>query len=72
MALFQDLWRTGITVVLITHEPDVARYAERLLVMRDGRIVSDQWQNAAEAPTSGRPRQAEVPVVAPLVSVNRR
>jgi len=41
MALFQELGRTGITVVLVTHEPDVSEYAARIVVARDGRILSD-------------------------------
>jgi putative ABC transport system ATP-binding protein len=44
MALFQELWREGLTVVFVTHEPDVARYASRLLVVRDGKLVSDTPQ----------------------------
>jgi putative ABC transport system ATP-binding protein len=44
MHLFQELGATGITTVLVTHEPDVAAYAERLLVMRDGRLESDTRQ----------------------------
>jgi putative ABC transport system ATP-binding protein len=42
MALFQALGRTGITVALVTHEPDVAEYAGRVIVVKDGRIVSDE------------------------------
>ncbi len=41
MDLFQDLHRRGITVILVTHEHDVARYAPRLVVLRDGRIAHD-------------------------------
>jgi putative ABC transport system ATP-binding protein len=41
MALFQDLNRQGITLVLVTHEPDIARFAHRVLVFRDGRLVED-------------------------------
>jgi putative ABC transport system ATP-binding protein len=41
MALFQELGRSGITVVLVTHEPDIAQYAARVLVMRDGKVLSD-------------------------------
>ncbi len=41
MALFQELGRSGITVLLVTHEPDIAQYASRTLVMRDGRVLSD-------------------------------
>ncbi len=55
MALFQELGRTGITVMLVTHEPDIAAYASRVVVMRDGRIVSDvrRAARAAEAPVEG-------------------
>src|SRR5262245_59031633 len=42
MALFQDLNRAGITVVVVTHEPDVARYAGRVLSFRDGRLLKDE------------------------------
>src|SRR2546428_7677704 len=41
MGIFQDLNRRGITVVMVTHELDIARYAMHTVVMRDGRIVSD-------------------------------
>jgi putative ABC transport system ATP-binding protein len=44
MALFQDLNRGGITVVVVTHEPDVARYAGRILSFRDGRVTRDEAQ----------------------------
>jgi putative ABC transport system ATP-binding protein len=44
MALFQDLNREGITVVVVTHEPDVARYAGRILSFRDGRVTRDEPQ----------------------------
>jgi putative ABC transport system ATP-binding protein len=42
MALFTQLNRQGRTVVLVTHDPEVARYARRTLVLHDGRIVSDE------------------------------
>ncbi len=54
MAIFQELWRAGITVLLVTHEPEVAEFASRLIVMRDGRIVSDQPQQAREAAPSAQ------------------
>jgi putative ABC transport system ATP-binding protein len=41
MALLQELGRAGITVVLVTHEPDVAACAGRIITLRDGRIASD-------------------------------
>jgi len=41
MALLQQLNRSGITVVLVTHEHDIAAFASRFLVFRDGVVVSD-------------------------------
>jgi putative ABC transport system ATP-binding protein len=41
MALMQRLNRGGITIVLVTHEPDVAAYASRVLTFRDGRLLGD-------------------------------
>jgi putative ABC transport system ATP-binding protein len=49
MALFQELGRSGITVVLVTHEPDIAQYAARVIVMKDGRVKSDARQTPAPA-----------------------
>ncbi len=42
MHLFQELNDQGITIVLVTHEPDIARYAKRIVELRDGLIVSDR------------------------------
>jgi len=42
MGLLQELNRQGMTVVLVTHEPDVARFAHRVLRFRDGHLVEDQ------------------------------
>jgi putative ABC transport system ATP-binding protein len=44
MGIFEDLNRRGITIVLVTHEPDIAARARRRLAFRDGRIVSDTLQ----------------------------
>lgn len=41
MQLFTDLNRQGITIVMITHEPEVAEYAPRKITFRDGSIISD-------------------------------
>jgi len=42
MALFQELNAQGITILIVTHEPDVAKYAKRIVEVRDGRIIRDQ------------------------------
>ena len=42
MALFQDLNDAGTTLLVVTHEHDIARYARRVVVMRDGRILRDE------------------------------
>lgn len=42
MALMQTLNREGITIVLVTHEHDVAQFASRMVQFRDGRVVNDQ------------------------------
>ena len=42
LSLFQQLNRQGMTVVLVTHEPDIAEYATRVLTFRDGRLLHDQ------------------------------
>jgi putative ABC transport system ATP-binding protein len=49
MALFQELNRGGITVALVTHEPDVAAYAARVVVVKDGKIVADHRQVPKDA-----------------------
>ena len=41
MVLFQELGRAGITIVLVTHEADIAEHAGRCIVLKDGRILSD-------------------------------
>jgi len=55
MALFQELGRSGITIVLVTHEPDIAAYAARVIVLKDGQVASDVRQTplaAAPEPTA--------------------
>ncbi len=42
LATFQDLNRQGHTIILITHEPDVARHANRIIHIRDGSILQDE------------------------------
>ena len=59
MQLLSDLNRNGITVIIVTHEPDVALYARRRILFRDGKIVEDveqpgytampDWRSTSEA-----------------------
>ncbi len=49
MAIFQELRASGITIVLVTHEPDIASFAARVITMRDGRIQSDRRQEPRPA-----------------------
>ncbi len=42
MSLLQELNREGLTILVVTHEPDVAQYASRKLVVKDGRLRSDE------------------------------
>jgi putative ABC transport system ATP-binding protein len=42
MALLQHLNQAGLTIVLVTHEPDIAAYARRVLTFRDGRLLHDE------------------------------
>ena len=41
IAILQELNLRGLTVVLVTHEPDIASYARRQVTFRDGRVVQD-------------------------------
>lgn len=50
MALFQELNRKGKTVIIVTHEPDIAEHCKRIIRFRDGRVVSDETvQNPVDA-----------------------
>ncbi|HEU4762355.1 MAG TPA: ABC transporter ATP-binding protein [Gemmatimonadales bacterium] len=42
MAVFEELHAQGQTVVMVTHEPDIAAYAERIITLRDGKVASDR------------------------------
>ena len=54
MGLFQALNEAGITIIMVTHELDIAAYSKRVIVMRDGRILSDQVNET--------PRHADVEI----------
>ena len=64
LALLQRLNREGLTIVLVTHEPDIAAYAGRVMVFRDGRLLSDDRRPApqdAAATLAALPVEDEVP-----------
>jgi ABC-type lipoprotein export system ATPase subunit len=44
MAILQGLVDQGKTVILVTHEPDIAAYASRVVTLRDGVIIEDKIQ----------------------------
>ena len=53
MAVFQELNDRGLTILLVTHEPDIAQFAKRVVIFRDGRIRKDD-------PVLDRPRATDV------------
>jgi putative ABC transport system ATP-binding protein len=42
MGVFQKLNDQGITIIMVTHELDVARFTKRMVILRDGKIVTDE------------------------------
>ena len=71
MALLQELNRGGITIVVVTHEQDIANFASRLLAFRDGRVISDTRNAPADAATALAARRtagADAIAVAPVAA----
>ena len=60
MALFQELGRSGITIVLVTHESDIASFTGRVVLMRDGKVQFDRTQTPVDA-RAAADAYAEVP-----------
>ena len=62
LVLFQKLHAEGRTIIFVTHNPEIAQYSSRNIVLRDGQIKDDtintQIQNAAEA-LAALPKQEE-------------
>jgi putative ABC transport system ATP-binding protein len=61
MALFQELGRTGMTIVIVTHEEDIAEYTARVLSMRDGRLLEDRRRTPVVAALPHSPVVAAPP-----------
>ncbi|MGI6648030.1 MAG: ABC transporter ATP-binding protein [Bacillota bacterium] len=59
MAIFQELNQRGVTIVLVTHELEIAQHASRIVRFRDGRLVSDE---PVTNPISAEKRLAEMPL----------
>jgi putative ABC transport system ATP-binding protein len=49
MRVFEALHRQGQTVIMVTHEADIAAHAARVVVLRDGRVASDTLQTQGAA-----------------------
>ena len=45
LVLFQELHRQGRTIIFVTHNPDIAQYSSRNIMLRDGKICSDVENN---------------------------
>jgi putative ABC transport system ATP-binding protein len=69
LALFDGFNADGRTVIVITHEPDVAAHAKRVLRMRDGKIVSDE---RVAAPTDPPPQWSGAAARARVAAGKRR
>jgi putative ABC transport system ATP-binding protein len=54
MAAFERIWKQGNTVILVTHEADIAAHARRVVRMRDGRVESDVRQAGRELAAAAR------------------
>ncbi|MCG9792714.1 ABC transporter ATP-binding protein [Flavobacterium algicola] len=49
MSLFQELNKQGITITFVTHEPDIATFSSRTIVLKDGNVISDYKNEAIQS-----------------------
>jgi macrolide transport system ATP-binding/permease protein len=54
----------GVTIIVVTHEPDIATYADRVITMRDGLVISDERKPAARPPSTGVSAAGPLPAAA--------
>jgi putative ABC transport system ATP-binding protein len=47
LALFDELHADGQTIIVVTHEPDVAEHSQRVIRLRDGKVIEDEWNDHA-------------------------
>ncbi|NMA33050.1 MAG: ABC transporter ATP-binding protein [Clostridiaceae bacterium] len=60
MAVFQELNREGVTIILVTHEPDIAMHTKRIVRFRDGELISDEIvENPIDASDMIRKRKVQ-------------
>ena len=53
LVLFQKLHAEGRTIIFVTHNPDIARYSSRNIQLRDGRVISDEYNNNIQSAAEG-------------------
>jgi len=61
MAIFQELNQQGMTVIFVTHEPDIAQHTRRIVHIRDGQITADERVAAFRLASHVRPADAGAP-----------
>jgi putative ABC transport system ATP-binding protein len=49
MSLFQELNKQGITITFVTHEPDIATFSSRTIVLKDGNVIQDDENNDVQS-----------------------
>ncbi len=72
LKILTELHREGRTIIIVTHDPDVAARAERVIELRDGRIVADRHAAAPEPSDAAPPPARTLAATAPLWSTGLR
>ena len=53
LVLFQQLYREGRTIIFVTHNPDIANYSSRNIMLRDGHVISDEYNHNIQSAAEG-------------------